>query len=699
MASKETTSAKAAKTSTDATNSAAKPAMAAAGSSLSAEKPAATGTSPARSPLSHLTAQSARFIVCEVVIFNPIARKREYTWQSQKRTSFNFQCMLVSTADPTQYMLGSAHGKGMNETKLNQLKDKFKPGLVFHMSKIAFAENTNQQYNSTPKTEVVSMLNTTWNPVLVSAGKPNIAEPSIPIVASMGIEHEQTFDAMALIQDVSPVASGGRTTTGQARVRCQAILNDGSLNETTGTVCHLPVTIFADATTDGQEPLLFQKLRQAVVHKTAMAFFGIQGKKAESDTSSGKWSFQSSFGFFCERASNTARGKTLEAGAAQLLAAQAEAIPQAVLQSRTMDDHQSFADTEAIETTCALFKSIMARTKVQAIETDTSFWQINWCHVHPPEKAAEVCTKDSSRLWMQVRVEDETGQLNIYMREKAALSLARTESKEDFEAARADDTLDFPNKASIRIIRKPAAPHTPTAGDTDEEDARIQCYIVEAAEQAMEDTPSKSSLTLLRLLEHTEARTDACAPASLSMIKKDPHYGLSISYMVENKSIKKRCTRAVALVRASSASRSDNMNEGFQMITEEVRDPLDESFVCTLMSFCTLRTSPDYQLKPARGMKTQTAFVVIADVLEAGSAEKPPVFLVESLEKVPDTEAEAAPDHMRRRIQFASLVANMQGKSAKRDWTEDTSPAIAGKCRRLGKSPTDDLLDKYKQHC
>ena len=57
-------------------------------------------------------------------------------------------------------MLGDAHCKGMNEMKLNQLKDKFKPGLVFHMSKVAFADNTNQQYNSTPKTEVVSMLST-----------------------------------------------------------------------------------------------------------------------------------------------------------------------------------------------------------------------------------------------------------------------------------------------------------------------------------------------------------------------------------------------------------------------------------------------------------------------------------------------------------------------------------------------------------
>ena len=137
------------------------------------------------------------------------------------------------------------------------------------------------------------------------------------------------------------------------------------------------------------------------------------------------------------------------------------------------------------------------------------------------------------------------------------------------------------------------------------------------------------------------------------------------------------------------------MNEGYQMVTQGVSDALDESFVCTLMSFCTLKTSVDYQLKPARSTKTQTALVVIADVLEAGSAEKPPVFLVEALEKISDLEAVAAPDHIRRLIQFAALTAKMQGKSSKREWTEETSPANAGKCRRLGKSPTDELLDRY----
>ena len=179
------------------------------------------------------------------------------------------------------------------------------------------------------------------------------------------------------------------------------------------------------------------------------------------------------------------------------------------------------------------------------------------------------------------------------------------------------------------------------------------------------------------------------------MIRKDPHYGLVVSYVVEEQVIKKRCTRAVALVIATSASKSDNLNEGYQMITENVKDALDEGFRCTLMSFCTVKASPYYQLKPARGQKTQTAFVVIADVLEPGSAEKPPVFLVESLERIPDTESAVAPEHMRRLIYFASLTAKMQGSKEQNVWTEQTSPANAGKCRRLGKSPTDDLLEQY----
>ena len=114
------------------------------------------------------------------------------------------------------------------------------------------------------------------------------------------------------------------------------------------------------------------------------------------------------------------------------------------------------------------------------------------------------------------------------------------------------------------------------------------------------------------------------------------------------------------------------------------------------MAFCTLKTSADYQLKPGRKMKTQTAYAVIVDILEEGSAGKPPVFLVESLSKLDDDEAVKAPEHMSRRIQFAAQSTAVQGKNKNRDWTEETNPAIASKCRRLGRAPTNTPLQEYE---
>jgi len=642
------------------------------------------------SPLSHLTKQSANFCVFEVVIFNPKATTREYLYNGVKRTQNQFQCMLVSTEDPTVYVLGDSHGRGVTETSLRGMAEKFKPGLVFQMSKVGFATNVRAQYNSAPKLEVVSMCNTNWTSVMSSAEKPRMPEPSIPIAQSMGIAEEQHFDALALVQDVSEMNHGGQTSTGQARVRCCVLLNDGSKSKEDGGVCHLPVTIFADALRNGEPPMIFSELENAAREKKAMAFFGIQGKK--SNNNDGTWSFTSSFNFHCKLASETNKGRRLEENASELVEAQGEQVPPA---QRSPDSNTSFANEEATETTCVLMQSILEGTDVAKIEGADTFWQINWCHVHIPDKNGSVTTNDHTRLWMEVKIEDETGCLSLWMREKAALSLSNTANKEEFESAWANDTLHFPQKASIKIIRKLPQPETPRAGGSSQGQSRVQCYIVEAGEQAMEDAPSVKSIELLKLLAYTEISSNACVPCGISMVHKDPHYGLAVNYLVEGDEIKKRCIKAVAVVVATTASVAKNLNDGFQMITEKVNDPLNQDFQCTLMSYCDVKNSPEFQLKPPRGHKTQTAFVAITDVLEEGDDEKPRVFLVESVERIEDNGAEEAAENFRKKIQFSALAAKTQGSSAKRKWTDEMSPAMAGKCRRLGKAPTDVDLEPY----
>ena len=71
----------------------------------------------------------------------------------------------------------------------------------------------------------------------------------------------------------------------------------------------------------------------------------------------------------------------------------------------------------------------MRNTHLEIIDAEDTFWQNNWYKVYPPDKAAQVCTNDCSRLWTEVKVEDETGHLRIFMRERAALSLAGTYTK------------------------------------------------------------------------------------------------------------------------------------------------------------------------------------------------------------------------------------------------------------------------------
>ena len=73
------------------------------------------------------------------------------------------------------------------------------------------------------------------------------------------------------------------------------------------------------------------------------------------------------------------------------------------------------------------------------------------------------------------------------------------------------------------------------------------------------------------------------------------------------------------------------------------------------------------------------------DVLDTGGY---PVFFVEHMEKVEDSEAKSTPEHMKKRLDFAALQAQMQGTDTNRQWTNEVSPAAAGKCRRLGKAPT-----------
>ena len=143
-------------------------------------------------PLSHLNAQSARVGLWEVMIHNPKENSHTYLWDGQERKTHGFQCTLVSTQDPRQYILADSHGKGMTESITKALAAKFQPGLVFSMSKVVLITTTKRQFNSDcmhVMRATVCMRQTKFDPVLaISAGKPDVPEPPAPSAASTWTE-------------------------------------------------------------------------------------------------------------------------------------------------------------------------------------------------------------------------------------------------------------------------------------------------------------------------------------------------------------------------------------------------------------------------------------------------------------------------------------------------------------------------------
>ena len=149
-------------------------------------------------PLSHLNAQSARVGLWEVMIHNPKETSHTYLWDGQERKTHGFQCTLVSTQDPRQYILADSHGKGMTESITKALAAKFQPGLVFSMSKVVLYTKVAQ------KSATVCMRQTKFDPVLaISAGKPDVPEPPVPSAASTCTETQ------------SPAAAGKRQRIGK----------------------------------------------------------------------------------------------------------------------------------------------------------------------------------------------------------------------------------------------------------------------------------------------------------------------------------------------------------------------------------------------------------------------------------------------------------------------------------------------------
>lgn len=596
-----------------------------------AEATASTATHSAGQPgstthlaLSELNKASVKIGGTWVVdAYRPFEDKYEYTWQGKPRQGTNFVTTLVCADDPSKYCQAHFKKTSKNGAKYEQVMKTLKSGGRFIMSKVGFVEDAKLAYVSCPLKVVVDLSSTKMDVCVQTPDSAVQPAPTATIAGSSNLAGNQFFDVTALIQEVQEIRQHANNRSSFA-VKIQ----DGSLDHDTQKVKAMPLKIYFDTSrTDpnsAEQPVSGESLKKLVDEhlesKTAMSFFCISGAQDET----GKFCFRNTRHTFITKGVGT-KAEQLNTNTELHNLQDADTV---VFELQTATAARDWSNEPGRETRCGLL-STFARTATGVPELDRgeTVWQCNWVRVSEPAEGQSMRNQFGG-LWLPLTFRDDTGTALLYITENAAVKLANVVDAAEFEQLHAEGRLRLPFFASIKVQRRPSNLSNPNR--TDDNDAfNFDCFIVDAAEQDMNEIPSVRSTQLLPMLSHS---VDSVLPAALAMIRRSDHYTMAVQYItqevppelsqVASKAVVgvtmlRPCSRAFALVFSTKRSKvSDAGVGGHKLVTDDVVDCLQTHSSTTqekykLTSFCNLDNVTDFKLDPPKGAKVQAALVSV----------------------------------------------------------------------------------------
>ena len=654
----------------------------------------------------------------------PAEDKYDYTWQGKPRKGTNFVVTLVSAQKPSQYCQAHFRKTPKTSAKYEQTIKTIKHGVRFIMSNVRFVEDAKLAYISCPVKVVVDLSATKMDTCLGAPASAVQPVPTPTIAGSIDLAGNQFFDVTALIQEVQEIRQ-------HANNRSSFIVKvyDGSLDNDTQKVKAMPLRIYFDTSGTGlntaEQPVSelprqsgedIKKLAEThLQNKTAVSFFCISGAKDDE----GKFCFRNTKHMFITKGVG-AKAEHLNNHAELHNLPAAETV---AFELQTTTAARDWSNEPGKETRCGLL-STFARTATGVPELDQgdTVWQCNWVRVSEPSEGQSIKNQFGS-LWLPLTFRDDTGPVVLYITEKAVVKLTNVVDAAEFEQLHAEGRLRLPFFASIKIQRRPSNPSAaqpgiaqtnaaqPTRSDND-----FDCFIVDAAEQDMNEIPSVRSTQLLPMLSHS---ADSVLPATLAMIRTSDHYAMAVQYITQElppelsnvaskektgATILRPCSRAVALVLSSKRSKVVDAGAcGHKLVTDGVVDYLSAGSAVAqdkymLTSFCNLDNVTDFKLDPPKGAKVQAALVSVTGFLDAktDSAEHPvQSLLVDDVQLLTPTQADALKPMLVKLLYFAALAGQVSRKRAREPWSPQENPAKTATCRTLGRSPTGPSLPDY----
>ena len=645
----------------------------------------------------------------------------EYTWQGKPRRGTNLLVSLVSPEDPRQYCQAQFKKNLRDGAKYEQTKNAIGQGRRFVISDVCFVKDAKLAYVSCPLKVVVDLSSTKMDTCVDTPSSVVQPAPTATIAGSAALAGNQFFDVTALIQEVQDIRE-------HANNRSSFIVRiyDGSIDPDTKKVKVMPLRLYFDTarpeistgTNSAGQPVSAEEMKtlaeQYLQSKTPISFFCISGAQ-----DNGKFCFRSTKHTFITEAVGTKAEKMKEAKELHNLLA----TDTVAFELQTATATRDWSLERGKETRCGLL-STFARTAtgVPALDEGETIWQCNWVRINEPSPTQK--TKNQfGHLWLDLTCRDDGGIIVLYITEKAVVKLTNAVDPAEFEQLHAEGRLRLPFFASIKILRRPSNRSAVQPGglgtnatQPKQNDNGFDCYIVDAAEQNMEDIPSAASISLLPQLIDS---ADGVLPAMLQMIQKSEHYTMGVQYLTQkvppelSKVASKAtagvpmvrpCSRAVALVLSTKRSKVLPAGAGgHKLVTPDVVDLLflgsaaqpDTHQKFELTSFCTLDNVTDFKLDPPKKQKEQAALISVTGVI-TDSAEQPGKgFLVDDILLLTPEQAQALKPMLIKMLYFAALAGQITRKRAREPWSSTENPADAALCRTLGRSPTGPSLPDY----
>lgn len=651
-------------------------------------------------PLAELVSSSAGFGRWKVKVAGP-PKEHEYTyqWDGRAKTGKSFSVVLLSS-DATQYCYGkfTRRGKEPKATEdFAKAKTKFQDGSVWLLTKPTLTKDKKLYIGSSVKA-VVDLNSSTMTPVLQSTEFAQLVPtPAESLETLLQAPASQRVDITALVVKISEYRT--HVTACGPRLITDVTIRDAS-GPTGASECRFSM-FFVDSASGRAE---FEDFCKCQKEGVPVAFFNLSvhgptGKKTMKP-------HRDEFAWMPARTGSRAAE----------LSEQIQALRSAE-QATCVAEIPEFVAQEAVDyvlgpatvTVTKLLREVL-RAQDEFPEDPTHLFQLNHVRVIEPAAGEQVLTADGTRLFVPVTLEDIYGQVQLRMREKAALELSQVNDRNSFCEEIRKGGLNFPILASVRVLvrnrtMRSASGATQEATEAGATEHGLSAILVEAVEQTTElpkSMPNASMNFVMDLLKpFGVVSADRMCVAPVKSVRHSAHGGLLVE---DNDGARHACASVLTLVAHVGRCTVQDLPEGHRIVTvqtwnvpfeeeclkdEGAPEHTDSEVQAQFIAYCTMSNVQHVTLSSRKAKQPTYAAVVLGSSHMHNGATN---FMLNKVQIL--APAEIAPT--RKLFHKLALLGDRSRNAAdasavtpKREWTDSSSPFSAKRARQLASCPTD----------